>query len=69
MKRGLSTIMREMQLIKARGGGDKEADHSEADKLLCEALELIANENLVGGRRYAVLRLVNTYNEIGKWYA
>lgn len=55
-KQRIEEIKAEMKLL--INAGDTESDHAEADDLLCEALRIYGQNDLV-----------DTYEKIGKWYA
>jgi hypothetical protein len=49
------------------GSGDIEASHGEADDLLIEALRFLVEE--WGPWKDEVNKLIDSYNQIDKWYA
>lgn len=51
----IQELKEKLEVIKARGGRDKEADHGDADNLL---LEFVGDE-----------KITKIYNDIEKWYA
>ena len=54
----LEQILEEMKTIAAKTGSDIEGEHGDADALLCEALKLFGQQELV-----------EVYDKIEKWYA
>lgn len=61
----LLDILGDMEDI-AENGGDQEADHANADALLLEAIQVLADGTADRG---TAVRLMVAYDQIGKWYA
>lgn len=52
--------------LEAMTGGDREADHSRADDLLVNTINLLAPKRPEGG---SVDRILAAYEAVEKWYA
>ena len=66
---GIRGIALEMKLLaEDEHHPDKEARHSDADELLCKALELRA-ETARGGDGDVLRELVRDFRRMEKWYA
>jgi hypothetical protein len=66
----MKTILDDLQTINERmaeevQSGDFEAAHSNADKLLIEALQLVTPDEY----HVLVLDIIAGWHEVGKWYA
>jgi len=64
----LRAILKEMQELATENSYFEEV-HSEADKLLCETVRLLAYSPYSRYRHLTAEKILIAYKKVGKWYA